>query len=203
MLLRVFVAKNKSLNKKLSVTAPKDKTFCGSVQLNARTHFVGIRDSIGKLAAVSCLLRDMGLDHLPVVTREYLLREGNTEAYHKQQRLLPAIKIKRAATIREHLIAKLKKQQKDREKKLLYESNILIKSQDGCEELTTTSKCTYGLSLSPKLPLIDCLYSRDLCANNSTSTKYIIYWLYTPMNIVSYVTPGAIRKILIAKCFFP
>ena len=132
--------KNEMLNKKMSVTAPKDQTFCGSVQLDARTHFVGLRDSLGELASVARVMKELELDRLPRVTRECLLRDDNLNAYHTQRRLLPAVKLKRAAKKREKLIDEMRKLEKDRKKKLLYKSGVMLETELGEGGLTRTNK---------------------------------------------------------------
>lgn len=66
--------KNESLNKKISVTAPKDETFSTSMSLVGRTDFVSLRDSIGELKAVQLILAELGFSAIYPVTAEYLKR---------------------------------------------------------------------------------------------------------------------------------
>ena len=126
--------KNETMNKKVSVTAPKDKTFCLSLSLTGRVHFVAIRDSIGELEAVLKLLTALGFDNLPPSTEEHLHRTDRILKYENEFREKDEIKIKRNVVKTEKLRADLQKQEQDRRKGLTYQSNIAMEDDGGVLE---------------------------------------------------------------------
>lgn len=87
--------KNETMIKKMSVTAPKDQTFSGTVLLTSCTHLVCIQDSLGELEAVSRIMSAMGFVGLHPTFCEFLVRSNNTGKYHHRRRLMTKIKIKR------------------------------------------------------------------------------------------------------------
>ena len=129
------------MNKKVTVTAPKDNTFCTTMSLTGRVHFVAIRDSVGDVEAVTSVLKTIGFDSLPSSTLEHLRRTDNFNRYQTDMRQKPEVKVKRNLAKTENLRQEMQKQEKDRRRGLTYESNIAL-CEDG------------GLAVSAAEPIV-------------------------------------------------
>jgi hypothetical protein len=132
--------KNESMNKKMTVTAPKDKTFCTSMSLTSRTNLVAIRDSVGEYNAVGRVLENLGFTKMPVSTREFLIRADKLHSYHKTRREKSEVKVKRNKVKTEKLRTDLQKQEQDRKKGLTYETGIAMKNDDDMPGMPAVAK---------------------------------------------------------------
>jgi hypothetical protein len=119
--------KNETMNKKMTVTAPKDKTFCTTMSLTSRTQVVSIRDSVGELEAVKRILQELGYQRMPPSTREFLIRADKLASYHKTRREKADVKVNRNKAKTEKLRTELQKQEQDRKRGFTYESGIALR----------------------------------------------------------------------------
>ena len=93
---RYSTQKNESLNKKVTVVAPKDKFYGGTRTLQDRIHWVVLEDSVGYYHGIRRLFAQLGVSFDPVL-QTFSKRKDKKAANWSANRKKGSVKAKRAA----------------------------------------------------------------------------------------------------------
>lgn len=136
MLLQVFhdfsSQKNESLNKEVTVVAPKDKTFSMSKSLEDRVNFVVIRSLSGNLVTIKNLLGHLGC-MIPESTREYLRRQDRRRTYNYKYQSSTTFRRKRSEAKSLSIREQLAKEVEDDKLGYSYETGVAVLGKEKTE----------------------------------------------------------------------
>lgn len=122
--------KNESLNKQVTVVAPKDKTFSLTMSLTDRVNFVVVCSTLGHLVTIRELLRVKNME-LPEITREYLERQDKQCEYIRSYNQSHSVQLRRSEKKKADLREQLRDEISDNKLGFLYEPGVAVLGKNG------------------------------------------------------------------------